>query len=69
MAKKNLTEKLWNELSNASSLPDDYEVDGQLSMFDDEYAKYMPDSYLSNQQKELIKSDDYKAVLYSDEDK
>ena len=69
MAKKNLTEKLWNELSNASSLPDDYEVDGQLSMFDDEYAKYMPDSYLSNQQKELIKSDDYKAVLDNNEDK
>ena len=33
------TEKLWDELQNASqyNLPDDYEVDGQLSMFDNEY--------------------------------
>ena len=62
------TEKLWNELSNASSLPDDYEVDGQLSMFDDEYVKYTPDNYLSKEQKELKNSKDYKAVLDSEND-
>ena len=65
------TEKLWDELQNASqyNLPDDYEVDGQLSMFDNEYAKYTPNEYLSEEQKKMKSDDNYKAVLDNESDK
>lgn len=64
------TEKLWDELQNASqyNLPDDYEVDGQLSMFDNEYAKYTPNEYLSEEQKKMKSDDNYKAVLDNEAD-
>ena len=64
------TEKLWDELQNASqyNLPDDYEVDGQLSMFDNEYAKYTPNEYLSEEQKKMKSDDNYKAILDNEAD-